>query len=183
MGPRRIGRTVLPVLLLVTACQESTLPTGPVEPAGTVSAGGGGVRAQPPTPSQGATSRSSEPGVAHAGLAADGTTVLVHVGGRLVVDLPEHWTAPAARAREVSVTAPMQPLQRGRAHGFPVPGPASATFTAVRVGWAVVTAESDYACLHDVPACALPQQLFTMTVQVLPRPGEPAGPLPIPASS
>jgi hypothetical protein len=183
MSPRRIGRIVLPVLLLVTACQASPLPTGPVEPAGRASAGGGGVRTQPPTPSQGATSRPSEPGVAHAGLAANGTTVLVHVGQRLVVDLPEHWTAPAARAREASVTAPLQPLQRGRAHGFPVPGPASATFTAVRVGWVVVTAKTDYACLHAVPACALPQQLFTMTVQVLPRPGEPAGPLPMPASS
>ena len=100
-----------------------------------------------------------------------------------MVDLPEHWTAPAARAREVSVTAPMQPLQRGRAHGFPVPGPASATFTAVRVGYAVVTAETDYACLHTTPACAVPQQLFTITVKVLPSPGKGAGPLPVPAPS
>jgi hypothetical protein len=183
MSPRWISRIVLPMLLLVTACQASPLPTGPVEPAGGASAGSGGVRAQPPTLSKGATSAPSEPGVAHAGLAANGTTVLVHVGGRLVVDLPEHWTAPAARASDASVTASLQPLQRSRAHGFPLPGPASTTFTAVRVGWAVVSAETDYACLHAVPASALPQQLFTMTVQVLPRPGEPAGPLPIPVPS
>jgi hypothetical protein len=193
MSSRRIGGVFLPMLMLLAACQASPPPAGQVEPAGGASAGGasaggasaggGGVSSHPPTPLRTATSGSSELGVVHAGLAANGTSIVVHVGQRLVVDLADHWTAPAARAREASVTAPLQPLRRGLAQGFPVPGPASATFTAVRVGWALVTAETDYACLHAVPACALPQQSFTITVKVLPSPGKGAGPPPVPAPS
>jgi hypothetical protein len=116
-------------------------------------------------------------------LAANGTVVIVRVGQQLVVELAEHWTAPAAAAAAASGTAPLQPLRRDRAQGFPVTGAASATFTAVRVGSAVVTASTDYACLHATPACALPQRLFSITVQVLPRPGQGAGPLPVPPPS
>jgi len=192
MSPRRIGWVFVPMLMLLPACQASQLPAGPAEPAGGASSGAstggsstgsGGRTAKPTATPAEVTNRPSELGAAHAGLAANGTSIVVHVGQRLVVDLAEHWTAPAARAREGSVTAPLQPLRRGRAQGFPVPGPASATFTAVRVGSAVVTAKTDYACLHAVPACALPQQSFTVTVRVLPSPGKGAGPPPVPAPS
>lgn len=183
MSPERMGRVVLPVLMLLAGCQASPPSAGQVGPAGGASAGNGGGGAHRPRTLPRATSRLSELGVTHTGLAANGTVIRVHLGQRLVVDLAEQWMAPAARAREASATAPLQPLRRGRAQGFPVPGPASATFTAVRVGWAVVTAETDYACLHTTPACALAQQQFTITVQVLPRPGEGAGPLPVPAPS
>ncbi len=183
MSPERIGLVILPALLLLAACQASPRPAGQIGPAGRASAGSGAGIAQPPRTLPRATSRLSQLGVTHAGLAANGTVIRVHVGQRLVVNLAEQWTAPAARARQASATAPLQLLRRGPAQGFPVPGLASATFTAVRVGWAVVTAATDYACLHATPACALAQQQFTVTVQVLPRPGEGAGPLPVPAPS
>ena len=183
MSPRWIGWVFVPMLMFLAACQASQLPAGPVEPAGGASAGSGGPSAKPTTTLAEVTNRPSSLGAAHAGLAANGTIILVHVGQRLVVDLAEHWTAPTARAKEGSATAPLQPLRRDRARGFPVPGPASATFTAVRVGWAVVSAETDYACLHTTPACALSQQQFTITVKVLPSQGKGAGPLPVPAPS
>jgi hypothetical protein len=183
MSPRWIGWVFVPMFMFLTACQGRQLPAGQVEPAGGASAGSGGRSAKPTTPLAEVTSRPSELGDAHAGLAATRTVIVVHVGQRLVVDLAEQWTAPAARAMEATPTARLQPLRRDHAQGFPVPGPASATFTAVRVGWAVVTAKTDDACLHSTPACALPQQLFTVTVHVLPRPGKGAGPLPVPAPS
>lgn len=183
MSPRWIGWVLVPTLMFLAACQSSQLPAGQVEPAGGASAGSGGRSANPTTTLAELTNRPSALGAAHVGLAANGTIILVHVGQRLVVDLAEHWTAPAARARGATPTAPLQPLRREHARGFPVPGAASATFTAVRVGYAVVTAETDYACLHTTPACAVPQQLFTITVKVLPSPGKGAGPLPVPAPS
>jgi hypothetical protein len=127
------------MLVFLAASQGRQLPAGQVEPARGASVGGGGRSAKPTTPLAEVTSRPSALGDAHAGLAATGSDIVVHVGQRLVVDLAERWTAPAARAREATPTAPLQPLRRDHAQGFPVPGPASATFTAVRVGWAVVT--------------------------------------------
>ena len=183
MSPRWIGWVFVLMLMFLAACQGRQPPAGQVEPVGGASVGGGGRSAGPTTPLAEVTSRPSAPRDAHAGLAAAGTVIVVHVGQRLVVGLAGRWTAPVARVREATPTASLQPLRRDQAQGFPLPGPASATFTAVRVGWAVVTAKTDDSCLHATPACALPQQVFTLTVHVLPRPGEGAGPLPVPAPS
>jgi hypothetical protein len=111
------------------------------------------------------------------GLSANSSLLVLHVGQRLRVVLAPDWTAPRAVAPD-AVTAPLQPLRTDSAVGYPAPGSASATFTAVRSGVALVSAHTDSRCLHTHPMCALPVHLFSLTAKVLPAPGTPAGPLP-----
>jgi hypothetical protein len=111
------------------------------------------------------------------GLSANGSLLVLQVGQQLRVVLGPDWTAPRPVAAD-AVTAPLQPLRTDSVVGYPAPGPASATFTAVRPGVAQVSARTDSGCLHTHPMCALPVRLFSLTVKVLPAPGTPAGPLP-----
>jgi hypothetical protein len=113
-----------------------------------------------------------------AGLAQDGQTVTLQTGQRLHVVLAANWTPPQAQSSGDSVTAALQPLRTDGTRGFPAAKVGAAEFTAVRTGSAVVTAHTDFACLHTTPRCLPPQQSFTLTVRVLPPPGTGAGPLP-----
>lgn len=110
------------------------------------------------------------------GLDVNGSALVLVVGQRLRVALGSGWTPPRATAG--IVTAPLQPLRTDSAVGYPTPGPASATFTAARPGVAQVSAHTDSGCLHTHPTCAMPVQLYALTVRVLPPPGTPAGPQP-----
>ena len=58
------------------------------------------------------------------------------------------------------------------------PGGAVAMFTAAATGTATITATGDAPCLHMQPACALPQQTWQVTVEVIePRRCELTGPV------
>lgn len=48
------------------------------------------------------------------------------------------------------------------------PGATAATFRAVGSGRSTLTATTDAPCLHTSPSCAMPQQLWSVTVDVLP---------------
>lgn len=100
------------------------------------------------------------------------------IGQRLVVTLATNWTAPQATFATASVTSALQPLRTDSSAGFPARVIAASTFTAIRVGEAAVMAHTDYACLHVSPRCAVAQEMFTVTIRVLPGPGHGAGPLP-----
>ena len=138
-----------------------------------------------PTPRTGPSpSISAGPGAAvtvQVGLASNGGQIELRVYQRLRVVLAGSWTAPQAAA--AGEGAGLAPLRRDAAHGYPAPGAAWALFTAVRKGAGVVTAHTDYACLQTHPMCARAQQEFSLTVVVVPPPGQGAGPLPMPGSS
>lgn len=102
----------------------------------------------------------------------------LHVGDQLLVTLEPDWTPPRAQATAADPGPALHPLRTDGATGFPN-GPATATFTAARVGDATVTARTDAACLHTVPQCMVAQLAFEVTVHVQPRPGTGAGPLPM----
>ena len=117
-----------------------------------------------------ATAVSPPPGVGtrQVGLGASGSTIVLRVGQTLAVTLGPHWTPPQAGIRAPGVATAPQPLRMISSVGFPAAGTAAATFAAVRAGTATVTAHTDYACLHTRPRCLPPQELFTLTVRVLP---------------
>lgn len=122
-------------------------------------------------------------GVVRLGLAAHGGTVKLQVGQQLVVTLGPSWTAPQAQTLASDAGAMLQPLRTDSATGFPASGTAATTFTAVRVGQAVVTAHTDAGCLHTSPRCAPPQTGFEVSVQVQPPPGQGGGALPMSPST
>ena len=122
-------------------------------------------------------------GVVRLGLAAHGGTVRLQVGQQLVVTLGPSWTAPQAQTPVSDAGAMLQPLRTDSATGFPAPGTAATTFTAVRVGPAVVSAHTDAGCRHTSPRCALPQSDFQVSVQVQPPPGQGGGALPMSPST
>jgi hypothetical protein len=113
-----------------------------------------------------------------AGLAQDGETVTLQLGQRLRVLLAANWTPPQAHPSGRDATASLQPLRTDAARGFPAAESGTATFTAIRTGVAVVTAHTDFGCLHTSPRCLPPQRSYSLTVRVLVPPGRGAGPLP-----
>ncbi|GAA5005603.1 hypothetical protein GCM10023317_40240 [Actinopolymorpha pittospori] len=50
--------------------------------------------------------------------------------------------------------------------GYPTQEPARATFTAIRIGRAVISATDDIGCLHTRPACLPPTRLWQATIIV-----------------
>ena len=184
---RRGFGTVL-VTALLAGCASAGTPSG---------AGGSAVASAVtgmPTPvlstgppsvrSSAGTSVSAPPGAGsrQVGLGANGSTIVLRVRQQLELTLAPNWTPPRAGIRAPGVMSALQPLLMIASVGFPAAGTAAATFTAIRTGTAVVTASTDYACLHTTPRCLPPQQLFTLTVTVLPRLGGGAGPLPKPGT-
>lgn len=160
-----------------TGSTKASAPAPPGPAATTAPLPGAAPSSQPSSQPSFGTGRS--PDVVRIGLEASGRTLTLHVGQRLVVSLPVQWTAPVAQAAPTDPTRALVPLRTDSATGFPAAGPAVASFTATRVGTAVVTARTDAACLHETPTCLLPQQLFTVRVEVRPVPGQGAGPLPM----
>jgi hypothetical protein len=95
--------------------------------------------------------------------AGSGLTVLLPLGAEVTVVLTPAmqgamWDQPAASGGavvRVSVTG-----------GYPSHQPASAVFRAAAPGTARLTSLSDFACLHETPRCAVPQQVWEVTVLV-----------------
>lgn len=169
------------VALLLAACSStsndrSAARVAPASPPVTV------TTAPPASAGAPSTSASSLPAVS-LGVLANGRTVVLQVGQRLVVRLAANWTAPTARTPVGGVTSGLQPLRSDWSVGFPAVVIGAAAFTAIRVGEAAVLAQTDYACLHVPPRCALTQDAFAVTIRVQPRPGQRAGPLPQPPHS
>jgi hypothetical protein len=178
-GARAMGRWWLPlvaaVLLFgVSACASGTVASNP-PPTRSGTAGMTSPPGGPPMPSDPLPSRAVA-----IGLTDNGKTVTLQTGQRLHVVLAANWTPPQARSSGDSVTASLQPLRTDAAEGFPSGEAGAAMFTAVRTGTAVITARTDFGCLHTTPRCLPPQQSFTVTVRVLPPSGTGAGPLPKP---
>ncbi|MEP7019410.1 MAG: hypothetical protein ABI808_02070 [Pseudonocardiales bacterium] len=171
------GLGALVAAMLLGGCATPSPARIAASSGGSVSASAGSTAAPTPvvtsgSPSSGTpvTSSPSPPASAprQVGLQASGTTIALRVGQTLVVTLAPNWTPPVAGPAESSAQAATPPLRRDSAVGFPSAGAAAATFTAVHVGTATVSAHTDFACLHTKPRCLRPQQLFTLTVQVLP---------------
>lgn len=87
-----------------------------------------------------------------------GTTVILRVGATVRVILHSDYQQPSGRGDAIERT------QAGG--GYPTGSPATATFTAVRMGSAEISTTTDYACLHATPSCALPQQLWSVQIRV-----------------
>jgi len=119
----------------------------------------------------GPTPAASPPGasVVRLGPEANGGATTLRVGQQLLVTLGASWTAPRAQTPASDLGATLQPLRTDTAVGFPGSGPATASFTAVRVGQAVVTAHTG----------AGTQGSFEVSVLVQPVSGRGAGPLPV----
>jgi hypothetical protein len=162
-GVRRRGRVALclgAVSLVTAGC-------------GSLASGSGATASATPS-----LSASPPWGKVQAGIDSDGRSVTLQVGQTLVVSLPAGWTAPAAGPAQTDTAPSLQPLRTDVARGFPVGGQSYSRFTAIRVGMAVVSANTDATCLHMTPRCAIPQQLFELHVIVHPVPGGGGGPLP-----
>jgi hypothetical protein len=149
------------VVLLASSCTNPH----PVGSSASASAGGTGIA----TASDRAGAPAALPsgaGNVVAGLASHGHIVVVHVGQRLLVRLAINWTAPEITLADADPTRSVQPLRMDSARGFPTPGPAMASFTAVRTGTTVVSARYDYACSHASEACRIQTRLFSIIVRV-----------------
>lgn len=90
----------------------------------------------------------------------DGRTVTVARGDVVVVAFP------GCTGVDYQPATAEGPLRRYRASGGN-PGAARSIFSAATTGTATVTAESDAACLHTSPACAMAQRAWRVTVQVV----------------
>ncbi len=111
-----------------------------------------------------------------------GREVVLRVGETLKVTLAPGWTPPTESSTTLNPTATLYPLRTSNAVGFPDARPAAATFIAIRPGDAVISARTDFTCLHLTPTCALPQRSFTLNVHVPPLHGA-RGPQPAPGPS
>jgi hypothetical protein len=87
-----------------------------------------------------------------------GATVRLHAGDSVRVVLPADFVVPHGDRETVVRTA--------AAGGFPSGRQAEATFSAVRPGRAELTSMTDYPCLHSMPRCALPQQIWRVRVVI-----------------
>lgn len=97
---------------------------------------------------------------------AAGQTVLLQVGQQLVVTLGTGWSTPRANMPAADAGSAIQPLRTDTAAVPPHASSPSTVFTALRVGQAVVVAQSAAG------------SKFAISVVVQPGPGQQAGPLP-----
>jgi hypothetical protein len=148
--------TAVPAVTITPAGSGSaSAGTGSAAPAITVS---GPVTTTGPKPT---VTPPSATGSVTLTAADNGQVVNVRVGQTVTVALaPDFmaWHLPAAAGaalRRVSASG-----------GYPSRQPARAVFLAVAPGTAVLSAESDMACLHAHPRCMVPQQLWHVTVRV-----------------
>jgi hypothetical protein len=110
----------------------------------------------------------SAPDVAHTvTVAGNGASVLLRTGQRLRVLLAGHgpheqWDPPVSSGtalRRISAVG-----------GYPTGQPADAVFLATEAGTALVSAITDFACLHATPPCKLPQRGWSVQVVVTSSP-------------
>lgn len=93
--------------------------------------------------------------------ADSGAVVNLRVGQQVTVVL-----APAFMAWHVPSATGAVLRRVSASGGYPGRQPARAVFLAVAPGTAVLSAESDTACLHAHPRCMVPQQLWQATIRV-----------------
>lgn len=149
-----------------TSSSPTSSPPGPTsaEPSEAPDAVPGvPVPVSPPPATPSATSSPDRPaGTLELTEADAGSTVALRVGDQVVLRLAPgigSWQAPTSDA----------PSRLRRVHadgGYPQQGVAAATFIALAPGNAQISSTTDAACLHAVPPCALPQQLFAVTVTI-----------------
>ena len=72
--------------------------------------------------------------------------------------LPAEFVVPHAQGDAVTRTAAMG--------GYPSGREAEATFTAKRPGRVELESMTDYPCLHSMPTCALPQQIWSVQLAI-----------------
>jgi hypothetical protein len=88
-----------------------------------------------------------------------GRTVIVLVGQTLGVSLPAVYRPATAKGSGLS--------QLSSSGGFPTGQPFAARYRAVAPGSVDLSSQTDYACLHTTPPCALPIALWAVHVQVV----------------
>jgi hypothetical protein len=90
----------------------------------------------------------------------NGRSIQLAVGQRLRVRLNNGtWDPPDSSAQAVVV-------RRSSAGGYPTDQPVDATFEAVGRGDANVTTQSDAACFHTEPRCAMPTRQWQVQIVV-----------------
>lgn len=140
----------------VNPAADRSTPPGEILPTGTATATPASTitsTAAPPTPPPTVT------GARTLNEQDSGTTVILRVGETVGVILPSDYHQPSGRGDAIERTH--------AGGGYPTGSRATATFTAVRTGSAEISSTTDYACLHATPSCALPQQLWSVRVQVV----------------
>lgn len=148
---------------MLTACADARVAPGArtttlaeITPAGTATASP--VPATIPTRSPTPTSTSTHTGATTLTEADSGSTVVLKVGESVQVSLPSDYHRPEAQGSAIRRTEV--------SGGYPTGQPATATFTVEEKGNAEISSTTDYACLHATPACALPQQLWSVRITV-----------------
>ena len=162
-------RLAVPALLAMAIACGSPAPTagpgptgsgsGSASPAETVTASPA-LTSTPPTSTTTPTPRPTQTPAGTLTLteADAGRTFVLQVGQEIKVELGRDYYAP---------TASNSVLARTEAGGgYPTGQPATATFRAMRAGESDLTSSTDYACLHTVPACGIPQQLWSVRIIV-----------------
>lgn len=162
-APTAAGAGTVPSASAAATAAASGVPPG----AGSASAGTGSaapaITVPGPVTTTGPKPAVPPPATGSVTLTAadNGRVVSVRAGQTVAVVLApdfEAWHRPAAAGgalRGVSASG-----------GFPGRQPARAVFVAVAPGTAVLSAESDAACLHAHPRCMIAQQLWHVTVRV-----------------
>ena len=90
--------------------------------------------------------------------ADSGTTLTLGVGESVRVSLSSDYHQPDEHGSGVR--------RSSASGGYPSGQPAIATFLAVERGSAELSSTTDHACLYATPSCALPQQQWTVRVNV-----------------
>jgi hypothetical protein len=162
MRPRRA--VVVAVLCLAAACGRGSLAgPGPTPSSPVASAPAATLTATPEGTTTPAVEPTLSPGPTLTGgrtlTETDaGKTVVLAVGQSVDVSLGAEYRPPASSSDAVTRTA--------STGGYPSGRPVRATFRADKAGKADVSSYTDYACLHSVPSCALPQQLWVVHITV-----------------
>jgi hypothetical protein len=112
--------------------------------------------AVPPTSASSSSSSGADVRVTDAD---SGRTVTLLVGQTLGVSLPATSRTATARGSGLS--------QVSSSGGFPTGQPFAALYRAVAPGSVDLSSQTDYACLHTTPPCALPIALWAVHVQVV----------------
>ncbi|MFC4534846.1 hypothetical protein [Sphaerisporangium dianthi] len=92
--------------------------------------------------------------------ASDGSTVTISVGQSVAVTLPAGY--------DPITTSGAALTQTSGSGGFPTGHPLAATYLAGTAGTADLRTQTDYACLHTVPRCTVPQRRWLVHVIVVP---------------
>jgi hypothetical protein len=96
--------------------------------------------------------------------ADDQKTVTLVVGQTLGVSLGADFRTPTTGGAALTLVS--------ADGGYPTGQPVAAVYRAAAPGRADLTSQSDHACLHATPPCALPVRLWTVHIEVVAATGE-----------